>query len=152
MKRTKLFLVALVVAITSSSALAQWPAAPTDKLKAKEKKQVLAQPDLKIRQFLFSHSNDKAIKVLVVNGGGAGAGACRLFLTVRKIDGVSVGRKTYVNVPALGAEKSVSLIIDAKSILPNSVSLESTTFWLDVDATGIVAESDENNNERWHNL
>jgi hypothetical protein len=110
------------------------------------------QPDLQIRQYLFSPANDKAMKVHVVNTGNAGSGLCILRLTVRKINGVSVGRVTEVKLPPLAAGKNKWLVVDAKSILPNNISLESTTFKLNADATAIVAESNENNNEVWHNL
>jgi hypothetical protein len=111
-----------------------------------------AQPDLIIKQFLFPPTNDKALRVQVANQGNAASGACRLILTVRKINGTAVGRQTHVNIPALAPGKTVWLVIDAKSILPVNVSLKSTTFKLNADATGIVAESDETNNEVWHNL
>jgi subtilase family serine protease len=107
---------------------------------------------LTIKQFLFPPTNDTALRVHVVNQGNAPSGACRLFLTVRKINGTAVGRETHVTIPALAPGKTVWLVIDAKSILPNNVSLESTTFKLNADATGIVAESNETNNEVWHNL
>jgi len=110
------------------------------------------QPDLQIRQYLFSPANDKAMKVHVVNTGNAASGLCVLRLTVRKINGVSVGRVTDVKLPPLSASKDKWLVVDAKSILPINVSLESTTFKLNADATAIVAESNENNNEVWHNL
>jgi len=111
-----------------------------------------AQPDLIVKQFLFPPTNNKALRVHVANTGNGASGACRLFLTVRKINGTPAGRRTHVNVPALAAGADVWLVIDAKSILPNNVSLESTTFKLNVDATEIVAESNESNNELWHNL
>jgi len=112
----------------------------------------VAQPDLRIRQFLFPPTNDKALRVQVSNDGNAASRASRLEVTVRKINGVAVGRKTHVTVPALAAGADVWLVIDAKSILPVNVSLKSTTFKLNADGTGIVAESDETNNEVWHNL
>ena len=46
--------------------------------------------------------------------------------------------------------KSILLHIDANSILPNDVSLKDTNFKLNADGTGIVAESNEGNNEVWH--
>lgn len=116
-----------------------------------EKKTALAQPDLIIRQFLFPPTNDKALRVRVVNTGQGPSAACRLVLTVRKINGAAVGRTTYVNVPALAAGAADWLHIDASSILPNNVSLQATTFRLNIDATEIVAESNESNNEVWHN-
>ena len=111
-----------------------------------------AQPDLRIKEFLFSPANDKAMKVHVVNTGNAASGLCILRLTVRKINGVPVGRVKEIKLPPLAAGKDKWLVIDAKSILPNNISLESTTFKLNADATSIVAESDEANNELWHNL
>ena len=116
------------------------------------KKAIAVRPDLRIRQFLFPPTNDKALRVHVVNTGQAPSAACRLVLTVRKINGVAVGRRTHVNVPALAAGADDWLHIDVKSILPNNVSLKSTTFKLNVDATEIVVESNEGNNEVWHNL
>ena len=111
-----------------------------------------ASSDLQIPAFEFAPTNDKVVRVRVLNNGNAAAGVCRLLLTVRKINGVAVGRQTHINVPALPAGKAVWLLLDAKSILPKNVSLESTTFKLNVDATDLVNELDENNNETWHNL
>ena len=115
-------------------------------------RRIPARPDLTIRQFLFPPTNDQALRVHVVNTGQGSSGACRLVLTVRKINGVAAGRQTHVNVPALAAGADTWLLIDAKSILPNNVKLNSTTFKLNVDATEIVAEANESNNEIWHNL
>ena len=125
---------------------------PGDSNAPTNKRANMAQPDLRIRQFLFPPTNDKALRVHVVNTGQSPSGACRLVITVRKINGVAVGRKTHVNVPALAAGADDWLHIDVKSILPNNISLQSTTFKLNVDATGLIAESDEGNNEVWHNL
>ncbi len=116
------------------------------------KSAAMAQPDLEISQFLFPPTNDKALRVRVDNTGAAPSGACRLILTVRKINGIAVGRQKVVTVAALAAGTGVWIHIDVKSILPNNVSLKSTTFKLNVDATEIVAESNEANNEKWHNL
>jgi hypothetical protein len=124
----------------------------SDSMQRRPVVRIPVRPDLIISQFLFPPTNDKALRVHVVNTGQAGSGACRLVLTVRKINGVPVGRQTLVNVPALAAGTDTWLLIDAKSILPNNVKLDSTTFKLNVDATEIVAESNESNNEIWHNL
>jgi hypothetical protein len=113
---------------------------------------LLAAPDLKIQQFLFPPLNDKALRVQVVNSGNAISGRCLLRLTVRKINGVAVGRETQISLPALAPGQHKWFVINAKSILPNNVALEATTFKLNADATGLVAESDESNNEVWHNL
>lgn len=109
------------------------------------------QPDLMIKQFLFPPTDEKVLRAQVMNQGSAASKACRLFLTIRKIDGTPAGRRTHVNIPALAPGKTVWLVVDAKGILPVSLSLEATTFKLNADATGIVAESDETNNEVWHN-
>ncbi len=110
-----------------------------------------AQPDLSIKQFLFPPTNDKALRVHVVNTGGAASAHCVLRLTVRKINGVAVGRVAEIKLMPIPPGKDKWVVIDAKSILPNNISLESTTFKLNADATETVAESDEANNEMWHN-
>jgi CARDB len=111
-----------------------------------------AQPDLHIKQFLFPPTNDKALRVQVINLGNAASGLCILRLTVRKINGVAVGRVKEVKLPPLAAGANKWIVVDARSILPNNISLDSTTFKLNADATSIVTESDEANNEVWHNL
>ena len=146
LKRTAVVFAALAILCGTAPARAQHPA-PADKLVAK-----VAQADLRVEQFLFPPTNEKALRVRVANGGGAASGPCVLRLTVRKINDVAVGRVTEIKLQPLGAGKEKWVVIDAKSILPVNVSLESTTFKLNVDATGVVAESDESNNEAWHNL
>lgn len=110
-----------------------------------------AQPDLSIKEFLFPPTNDKALRVHVVNTGNAASTPCVLRLTVRKINTVAVGRVAEIKLLPIPPGKDKWVVIDAKSILPNNVSLESTTFKLNADATEKVAESDEANNETWHN-
>ena len=58
----------------------------------------------------------------------------------------------FAVVPALASGAGAWILIDADSILPNSVKLKATTFRLDVDVTKLVAESNESNNLEWHNL
>jgi hypothetical protein len=111
-----------------------------------------AAPDLRVRQFLFPPGNDKALRVQIANHGNANAGSCVLRLTVRKIKGTPVGRTTEITVPALDAMKTDWLVVDCTSILPKDVALKDTTFKLNVDVTNVVAESNEGNNEKWHNL
>lgn len=107
-------------------------------------------PDLIIKQFLFPPTNDKALRVQVVNQGNSASDACRLILTIRKIGENAVGRRTHVNISQLAPGKSIWLHIDANSILPNDVSLKDTNFKLNADGTELVAESNEGNNEVWH--
>ena len=120
--------------------------APPDRLRARPG----SQPDLRIEQFVFA--GEKALRVRVANIGGAPSGLCVLRLTVRKINGVAVGRTTEVKLQPIAAGKDRWVSVNAQSILPNNVSLESTTFRLNADATEVVAEVKEDNNEVWHNL
>jgi subtilase family serine protease len=112
----------------------------------------IQRPDLVVREYQFPPTYDKGLRVNVSNIGGAGAGASVLRLTVRKIKGVAVGRTMEIQVPAIAAGAHDWVTLDAKGILPNDVSLKDTTFRLNVDATTLVNESNEANNEKWHNL
>jgi hypothetical protein len=112
----------------------------------------VGQADLKVRQFLFAPTNDKALRVQVANYGNGVAQANVLRLTVRKINGTPVGRVTEIQVPAIGAGKADWVLIYVDQILPKNVALKDTTFKLNIDATKLISESDEANNEAWHNL
>ena len=107
-------------------------------------------PDLRIREFSFP--TGKSVRVHVVNTGSVASLACVLRLTLRKIDGVPVGRVTEIRLPSILPGKERWFVIDASRILPGGISLASTTFKLNADATSLVTESDEANNEVWHNL
>lgn len=109
-------------------------------------------PDLRIRAFQFVPGHVKKVRVHVVNTGVSAAGHNRLQLTVRRINGVPVGRMKHAVVAPLAAGKDTWIVIDADSILPSNVKLEATTFRLDVDATKDVNEANESNNLEWHNL
>lgn len=109
-------------------------------------------PDLMIRQYKFVSSNDKALRIQVANYGQKESQSCRLQLTVRKINGTPVSREIDQEIPSIQPGKTVKIVLDTKSILPNNVSLKDTTFKLFADATKIVPESNENNNEKWHPL
>jgi hypothetical protein len=113
---------------------------------------VAATADLRIQEFVFPAGNDKSVRVRIENAGRAASPLCVLRLTVRKINGVPAGRVAEIKLPPLAPSKAKWLFIDARSILPNNISLESTTFKLNADATSIVTESNEANNEVWHNL
>lgn len=143
----------ILTIVALASAFAQQPAtsarAPETNRKAVT---VVAAPDLRISEFVFAPTNEKVVRVHIVNSGGAASALCVLRLTVRKINGIPAGRVTEVKVPPLAAGKDKWLLIDAKGILPSNVPLESTTFKLNADATSTVTESDEANNEVWHNL
>jgi len=152
MNRMKLIFAVLLLASAAAPPLSQGQTrahtqspAPPDRLQARP-----GQPDLRVEQFVFA--GEKALRVRVANVGSAPSGPCILRLTVRKINGVAVGRTTEVKLPAIPAGKERWVSINAQSILPNNVTLESTTFRLNADATEVVAESKEDNNESWHNL
>jgi len=109
-------------------------------------------PDLWVRQYQFAPTNDKAVRVQVANRGDAASTACRLEITIRKINGNAVGRTLYRVIQPIQPGQGDWVLVDAKSILPNNVSLKDTTFKLIADARNQVSESDETNNEKWHNL
>ena len=112
----------------------------------------LAAPDLRISEFVFAVNNDKAVRVHIVNEGAVTSGPCLLRLTVRKINGIPGGRFTEIKLQPLAPGKDRWFLISANSILPGNVSLASTTFKLNADSTSLVTESNEANNEVWHNL
>ena len=138
--------VALLAFVFSATSVRSQLPAPTDKFKAG----VGVRPDLRVEQFVFA--GEKVLRVRVANVGSAPSALCLLRLTVRKINGVAVGRTTEVKLPAIAAGKERWVPVNAKDILPNNIALESTTFRLNADATEVVAESKEDNNELWHNL
>jgi subtilase family serine protease len=108
-------------------------------------------PDLKIKQYEFVSTNDKGLRVQVANDGKAASKPCRLELAVRKINGVAATRSAAATVPAIEPGKEEWVTLNASGILQAAISLKDTTFRLTVDETGIVAETNENNNETWHN-
>lgn len=109
-------------------------------------------PDLIVKEYQFPPTYDKGLRVNVANIGNAAAGASVLRLTVRKIKGIAVGRTMEIAVPAIPASQDDWVTLDAKGILPKDVSLKDTTFKLNADATTLVGEANEANNEKWHNL
>ena len=108
--------------------------------------------DLTIQTISFNGANDKAVSVAVKNNGSGASGGCTLQLTVRKIKGTAVGRITSVEIPAMSAGQTASFTVDATKILPKNVKLQDTMFKVIVDSAGVVGESNETNNEKWHNL
>jgi subtilase family serine protease len=108
-------------------------------------------PDLVIRQYEFVSTNDKSLRVLIANEGKAASSACRLELSIRRINGTAVTRTESEMVPALKPGKEEWVTLSANGILPAAIGLKATTFRLIVDETRVVAESNEDNNETWHN-
>ncbi len=109
-------------------------------------------PDLIVRGNEFEFAGNKMVNVYVSNNGDAPSGRCVLELTVRKIGDSAVGRVTRATIPALQPGKYTKILVNATSILPNAVNLKDTTFKVIADSTNIIAESNEGNNEKWHNL
>lgn len=144
LKRNVGVIAVLALVLSAISVQAQLPGS-SHRLRARP-----GQPDLRVEEFVFA--GEKALRVRVANVGGAPSGPCVLRLTVRKINGVAVGRTTEVKLLPIAAGKERWVAVNARDILPSNVALESTTFRLNVDATGVVAESKEDNNEVWHNL
>jgi len=108
-------------------------------------------PDLKITQYEFDSYDDKKLRVQVANEGKAASSACRLELAIRKINGSAVTRTAFEMIPALQPGKEEWVTLSATGILPSAISLKATTFRVTADETNIVAESNEDNNETWHN-
>ncbi|MEO6392286.1 MAG: CARDB domain-containing protein [Pyrinomonadaceae bacterium] len=109
-------------------------------------------PDLIVRGNEFEFDGNKIVNVYVSNNGDAPSGSCRLELTVRKIGTAAVGRKKVATIPAIQPGQYVKIPVDASGILPANVNLKDTTFKVIADSTHIVSESNETNNEKWHNL
>ena len=109
-------------------------------------------PDLIVRGNEFEFVGNKMVNVYVSNNGDAPSKRCILELTVRKIGNAAVGRVTKATIPVIQPTKFVKIPVDATSILPNNVNLQDTTFKVIADSTNINAESNEGNNEKWHNL
>lgn len=114
--------------------------------------QPVGKADLRMEQFFFMPQNDKSIRIKITNLGNATAPASKLRLTVRKINGVAVGRTIDAPVSSLTPGQSIQIIVNASSILPINVNLKDTTFRLNLDFFNAVVESNETNNELWHNL
>ncbi|HYY58030.1 MAG TPA: CARDB domain-containing protein [Pyrinomonadaceae bacterium] len=109
-------------------------------------------PDLIVRGNEFEFVGNKMVNVYVSNNGDVTSKLCILELTVRKIGDASVGRVKRARIPAIEPGKFVKIPVNAASILPNNVNLKDTTFKVIADSTNINAESNESNNEKWHNL
>lgn len=110
-------------------------------------------PDLTIKQFEFVSTNDKWLRVLVANDGKRGSQPCLLELSVRKVNGVGATRTASETIPAIAPGKEEWVTVNTSGILQSAISLKKdATFRLRVDETNIVAESNEDNNEAWHNL
>lgn len=109
-------------------------------------------PDLIVRGNEFEFVGNKMVNVYVSNNGDAPSKRCVLELTVRKIGNANVGRATTAIIPSIQPGKYVKIPVDATKILPNAANLKDTTFKAVADSTNINAESNEGNNEKWHNL
>lgn len=108
-------------------------------------------PDLNIRRYEFDTYSDKRLRVQVANQGKAASRPCRLELTIRKINGSAVNRTASETIPAIEPGKEEWVTLNATGILQAAISLKDTTFRMIVDETNIIAESNEDNNETWHN-
>lgn len=108
-------------------------------------------PDLAIKQYEFDSYNGKRLRVQVVNYGKAASRPCRLELAIRKIKGSAATRTAHETIPAIEPGKVEWVTISATGILPAAIDLKDTTFRMTVDETRVVAETNEDNNETWHN-
>ncbi|MBV6625269.1 MAG: hypothetical protein KI793_20470 [Rivularia sp. (in: Bacteria)] len=108
-------------------------------------------PDLLIRKITFPKARPRNIRVLVSNVGNARAKANILRLTIRRIKGKNVRRKIEVVIPSLRKNQSKWITVKARNILPNKVRIINTKFSVNVDASKVIKEKNENNNVYWHN-
>lgn len=109
-------------------------------------------PDLVIKQFEFVETNDKWLRVLVENKGKRTSRPCQLELAVRKINGVGATRNATEPIPTIEPGKEEWVTVNTSGILQSAIRLrEDTSFRLRVDETNLVTESNEDNNELWHN-
>lgn len=109
-------------------------------------------PNLTVTEYQFVPSNNKGLRIKVENTGNTASSASTLQLTVRKINGNAVGRTLSVDVPVISAGGFKWISVNTVKILPKSVSLSDTTFKLIADFAETVTESNESDNEKWHNL
>lgn len=109
-------------------------------------------PDLIVRGNEFEFASNKIVNVYVSNNGNAPSKSCVLELTIRKIGQVSASRVTQATIPVIQPGTYTMVPVNAADILPINVKLADTTFKVVADATNVNAESNENNNEKWHNL
>lgn len=109
-------------------------------------------PDLIVRGNEFEFDGNKIVNVYVSNNGDVASHRCILELTIRKIGNAAVGRKKTAIIPGIQPGQFVKIPVDATSILPANVNLSDTTFKVIADSTHLVSESNETNNEKWHNL
>ena len=98
----------LIIGTVSVSAQPPGVEGPTV-LKAKK---IKVAPDLRIRKFSFVPTNQKALRIYVQNVGNKSAGANRLRIRVRKIEGISVSREKVVAVPKILRGKGVWLVLN----------------------------------------
>jgi subtilase family serine protease len=108
-------------------------------------------PDLTIKRYEFDSYNNKRVRVQIANEGKAASARCRVELSIRKVKGSAVTRTVVEEVPAIAQGKEEWITLDAGGILQSPVTLQETTFRLIVDESRAVPESNEDNNETWHN-
>jgi hypothetical protein len=109
-------------------------------------------PDLIVRGNEFEFDGNKIVNVYISNNGDVASHRCIVELTIRKIGTAAVGRKKTATIPGIQPGQFVKIPINASSILPANVNLSDTTFKVIADSTHLVSESNETNNEKWHNL
>ncbi len=108
-------------------------------------------PDLRIDKYEFVSTNSHSLRVLIANDGKVASRSCRLEMAIRKVNGSAVTRMAFETISGIGPGKEEWITLSASGILQSAISLRDTTFRLTVDETRIVAESNEDNNEMWHN-
>ena len=109
-------------------------------------------PDLRIENYTVLGGPSERVTVTVKNAGKIDVGPSALHLTVTIIDGMSVKRTVFINLPGINANMEHSTTFPTSAVLGDDVAIADTTFRLDADATDTVFEINEANNTSWHNL
>lgn len=107
-------------------------------------------PDLVVSDYTFPNAQPQSVIVTIANQGNAPVGKSILYLEVTQINGTQANRYTRVQVPPIGVNNVVTVNVDASSLLPNTVDLENTRFYLEADFGNNIPEMDELNNRLGH--
>ncbi len=113
---------------------------------------VIFVPDLRIENYAVLGGPGEQVTVSVKNAGKVDVGPSALHLTVTIIDGMSVKRTVFINLPGISANAEHSTTFPTSAVLGDGVAIADTTFRIDADATDTVFEINEANNTVWHNL
>lgn len=146
MKRKQIILAAFIICIAGVSCFAQGIKLEINGLFNKKKDKA----DLTIREVKFLGKDGNRLNVVVENKGKGTSGVSRLLLTVEGINKSLKFRQNETFVMKIESGETRWVNISAPVFLPKGVSLNSTDFILKIDSNEEIAETDETNNEFFH--